>query len=1410
MSKVPLSTFRSPKWQIHFALLLFSFLGGNALPACAGTQAIPEAQNVNGTGLSQTSGSGDKDPDQPTSIPKIDKKTYLQMRAKHILRLRGIDDPAKADPHLRVNAIHQLERQEVEQRLTRLKQAATLHGSLLDVGGPAWKPIGPAPFPNAQVQSGLEVPGSGRVTAIAVHPSNPDTLYAGAAQGGVYRSLDGGATWTPLMDNALSLAVGAIAIAPSQPSTIYVGTGEANFSADSFFGVGVYRIDHADTNPILVGPLNIDATFHDDIFTGTSISQIVVHPTDPNTIFVGSMRFGVSGVSGQPGSNFAGLYRSTNAAGPSGSVTFTQLIFADITDIAMEPGNPNSLLVAVFSGGFIDGQSIQEGIYRSTNALAGTPTFLPTLTRNFSIVTKFAINKTNGTTTVLAATDELDAACRSTTGNAGMVRKSIDGGATWPATIQAASGFCGGQCGYDQPVAIDPTNANRIFIGGDFDSDDGSGPRPLHSCQSTAFAKSTDGATFSIQDVSLHADAHAIAVAPSNPSIIYFGNDGGIFKSTDAGNTWMSINTSGFSAMQFQSLALHPTDGNFMIGGTQDNGTQLMRADGTWFRADFGDGGFSAIDQNATDTSNVTMYHTYFNGTNGSDQGVIGVARNTTVSCAIESQWSFLGIYGGLVNPTRHCDGTTDVFNGIQLTDLEVLFYAPIALGPGTPNTLYFGTDRLYRSPDRGNAMSVVSQAPIFPTFIFNGIPVDAAPISAIGVSPQNDNVRIVGLVNGKVFATTSGSSTLTDITGAIPFGYIARAVVDPNNSNIAYVTLDGYHFSANAHVWKTTNLNAVTPTWTASGHGIPDVPVNAFVIDPANSSLVYAGTDIGVYKSADGGANWAPFGTGLPRVAVFDLAIQSTKHVLRAATHGRGIWEITTSKPTITMVSSSQNPSTFGQSVTFTAVVSSNLGTPTGAVQFKDGSSNMGAPVTLSGGSASITTASVSGGTHTITATYSGDANFADSAGTLPTQTVNQASSTIAVVSNGNPSVFGQSVAFTANISTTGPATPTGTVQFKDGGNDLGFPVTLSGTTATLATSVLSLGVHTLTAVYSGDTNFTGSTGSLPTQTVNQANSTTAVSSDHNPSAFGQAVTFKATVSASAPGSGTPSGTVQFREGGSNLGPPVALSGGMATFTTSGLSVGEHTITVVYSGDPNFTDSTGSLSTQAVNRGDTSSGLSSSLNPSDVGQTVTFTAAIAASALGSGMPTGTVTFFDGVSSLGTSVLDGTGHATFATASLSAGAHDITVQYGGDGNFNGSTSLVLIQGVGRVDIAVTLVHHPAISAIGGKLSFVSRITNNGPLSANVAFTEQLSGKLLVVSATATTGPCTIDEGQVRCALGAINNGDSATVTITVTPLPLTRTIQAIAAATPNLIDNTPGNNTATDTAVVRFKPFTRN
>ena len=176
----------------------------------------------------------------------------------------------------------------------------------------------------------------------------------------------------------------------------------------------------------------------------------------------------------------------------------------------------------------------------------------------------------------------------------------------------------------------------------------------------------------------------------------------------------------------------------------------------------------------------------------------------------------------------------------------------------------------------------------------------NGVPVTTIGISPQDDNVRIVGTRDGKVYRTMTGVNPMTDVTsasfpanpGSATRRFVSRAVIDPNNVNTAYVTF-AYYAPAGQGVWKTTNLNAATPTWTAAGNGIPSVPVNAFVVDPADSNVLYRGTDIGVYQSTDGGANWAPFSAGLPRVPVFDLAFQHANRVLRAATHGRGIYEI-------------------------------------------------------------------------------------------------------------------------------------------------------------------------------------------------------------------------------------------------------------------------------------------------------------------------------------------------------------------------------------------------------------------------------------------------------------------------------------------------------------------------------------
>ncbi|MDB5321862.1 MAG: hypothetical protein JWN40_3493, partial [Phycisphaerales bacterium] len=275
------------------------------------------------------------------------------------------------------------------------------------------------------------------------------------------------------------------------------------------------------------------------------------------------------------------------------------------------------------------------------------------------------------------------------------------------------------------------------------------------------------------------------------------------------------------------------------------------------------------------------------------------------------------------------------------------------------------------------------------------------------------------------------------------------------------------------------------------------------------------------------------------------------------------------------------------GQPVSLSATVaisSPGAGTPTGSVQFQIDGVNFGAPLTLNSGTAnSPTTSSLSPGQHTFTALYSGDANVTPGSGSSVTQIVAQQSTSISVTSSPSPSVFGQAVTFFATVSTAA-GTPTGTVTFMDGTTAIGTASLNASGQATLITGSLAVASHSITATYSGDATFATSTSPALAHQVAQASTATALKSSANPSAYVQSITFTATVTPIAPGSGIPAGTIQFVIDGANVGAPVTLTNGSATSAAiANLAPGAHTISATYSGSANFAVSTSAALTQTV-----------------------------------------------------------------------------------------------------------------------------------------------------------------------------------------------------------------------------------
>jgi hypothetical protein len=423
-----------------------------------------------------------------------------------------------------------------------------------------------------------------------------------------------------------------------------------------------------------------------------------------------------------------------------------------------------------------------------------------------------------------------------------------------------------------------------------------------------------------------------------------------------------------------------------------------------------------------------------------------------------------------------------------------------------------------------------------------------------------------------------------------------------------------------------------------------------------------------------------------------------------------------------------------------------------------------------------------------------------------------NVQATTTALSSSANPSMSGQNVTFTAAVS---GASPGGAVTFKDGGTDIPgcANVSVSGGSAYCTVASLALGAHALTADYSGDARNNASSGTL-TQVVNKANTTTALTSSSNPSAFGQSITFSAAVSIVSPGSGAPSGTVQFKADGVALGSAVNLSAGGASVTMAALGGGAHVVTAEYSGNANLNASSGALWPQTVFPASTTTTLASSANPSTYGQTVTFTATVAS---GAGAPGGSVQFkVDGVN-LGSAVSLSSGQASLSTASLSAGTHTITAEYSGSANHAASSgALSPNQRVNPANGSVSLTASANPSVLGQSVSFTATVAGYAPTGA-ISFSDDgvpiagcQSVPLVNSAASCAAAPETAGTHTIGAAYGGDANHSAASGTLAQVANKAATTTSIVASANPSAVGDSvtftvtvravaPGSGTPTGT-----------
>ena len=636
-----------------------------------------------------------------------------------------------------------------------------------------WVSLGPTVI-NSPVRGLI----SGRITSLAIDRTNPSTVYVAAAGGGVWKSVSRGSGWVPLTDSLPSLASGAVAVDPFS-GEVWYGTGELDFCRDCYYGAGVYRSSDGGADWSRVSP---------DTFLSSPTSVIAFDPRNRGTLFIGRS---------------TALWKSSDD-GQTWQATLT----GTITDFALDPADSTIAYAAV---GNAMGDP-QNGIYISADGgqtwsrMAGGLPDQSTIGRM-----ALAIDPSVPSTVYALIAKSSDFTLN------GLYR-SRDGGNSWsiipnlPPDVFMEDQFPVGL--FNMSVAVDPKHSAVIYVG------------------SSGLWKSSDsGSTW--QDLQISEGQHAVVFDPSDLQTFYLINDSGVWKSSDAGQNFVDLNNS-LAITQFQTIGLHPSNPNFAVGATQDNGTVLYSGGFAWDQGRLGDSGIAFFDNSNPQAIYATGH--YFDLFRSDDGG---------------KTWPLLN-------------------QSIDPQD-RVQFYAPLVAVPGRRGSLYFGTQRVWGSGDGGDHWTALS-----------GDLTESASgtISAFAVTPAAPQLLYAGTSTGLVkFSTNGGKSWVS--TGALPNRFVTSIAIHPQIAQRVFVGLSGF---GSGHVFRTDNNGA---KWQDISQNLPDIPVNAVLVDALSPETVYVGTDIGVFVLG-GDGSWSPLNQGLPNVIVLDLS-QNPATGLVAATHGRG-----------------------------------------------------------------------------------------------------------------------------------------------------------------------------------------------------------------------------------------------------------------------------------------------------------------------------------------------------------------------------------------------------------------------------------------------------------------------------------------------------------------------------------------